>query len=126
MTDEQIRRILDDAQAYEDARENTFHSMLNDFYNRKMISTIVFVWVWGIAVVAGAVYSALQFFRNVETRDQIMYAGIFICCVQFLALTKIFAWQLIHRNGILREIKRLELRIAELSRKSGSSSDVAE
>jgi len=126
MTDEQIKRILDDAQVYEDARENTFRSMLGDFYNRKMISTIVFVWVWGIAVVAGAAYSAVQFFRNVETRDQIMYAGIFICCVQFLALTKIFAWQLIHRNGILREIKRLELRVAELSRKSDSPSDVAE
>ena len=126
MTDEQIKRILDDAQVYEDARENTLRSMLGDFYNRKMISTIVFVWVWGIAVVAGAAYSAVQFFRNVETRDQIMYAGIFICCVQFLALTKIFAWQLIHRNGILREIKRLELRVAELSRKSDSPSDVAE
>jgi hypothetical protein len=116
MTDERLRRILDDPQAYEDARENTFRSMLGDFYNRKMLSTAIFVWVWGLAVVAGATYSAIQFFRNVETRDQIMYAVIFICCVQFLALTKIFAWQLIHRNGILREIKRLELRIAEQSR----------
>lgn len=118
MTDEQIKRILDDSQAYEDARENTFRSMLGDFYNRKMISTVLFVWVWGIAVVAGATYSAVQFFRNVEMRDQIMYAAIFICCVQFLALTKIFAWQLIHRNGILREIKRLELRITELAQKT--------
>ena len=116
MTDEQIKRILDEAQDYEDARENTFRSMLGDFYNRKMLSTAIFVWMWGLAVVAGATYSAVQFFRNVETRDQIMYATIFICCVQFLSLTKIFAWQLIHRNGILREIKRLELRVAELSR----------
>jgi hypothetical protein len=121
MTDEQIKRILDDAQAYEDARENTFRSMLADFYNRKMISTVLFVWVWGLAVVAGATYSAIQFFRNVEMRDQIMYAAIFICCVQFLALTKIFAWQLIHRNGILREIKRLELRIAELGQAGNKS-----
>ena len=28
---------------------------------------------------------------------------------------KIFAWEMIHRNSIRREIKRLELRIAELS-----------
>ena len=117
MTDEQIRKIIEGPQEYEDTRENTFRSMLSDFYNRKMLFTAVFVWVWGIAVVAGAVYCGVQFFRNIETKDQIMYAAGFICCVQFLALTKIFAWQMIHRNGILREIKRLELRIAELPRK---------
>ncbi len=117
MTDEQIRRIIEE-QDYEGARENTFRSMLGDFYNRKMLFTAVFVWVWGLMVVAGAAYCGVQFFRNVEIRDQIMYAGLFVCCGQFLALTKIFAWQLIHRNGILREIKRLELRIAELPQKT--------
>jgi len=117
MTDEQIRRILEE-QDYESVRENTFRSMLGDFYNRKMLFTATFVWVWGIAVVAGAVFCAIRFLNTSETRDQIMFAAIFICCVQFLALTKIFAWQLIHRNGILREIKRLELRVAELSGKA--------
>ena len=117
MTDEQLRKIIDGPQDYEDIRENTFRSMLGDFYNRKMLFTAVFVWVWGVTVVAGAAYCGVQFFRNVETKDHIMYAAIFVCCIQFLALTKIFAWQLIHRNGILREIKRLELRVAELSRK---------
>jgi len=29
---------------------------------------------------------------------------------------KIFAWQMLHRNSIKREIKRLELRIAEMTK----------
>ena len=116
MTDEQIRRIIE-GQDYEDARENTFRSMLGDFYNRKMLFTATFVWVWGLAVVAGATYCAIEFLNTEQTRSQIMYAAGFVCCVQFLALTKIFAWQLIHRNGILREIKRLELRVVELTQK---------
>ena len=116
MTDEQIRRIIE-GQDYEDARENTFRSMLSDFYNRKMLFTATFVWVWGLAVVAGATYCAIEFLNTEQTRAQVMYAALFVCCVQFLALTKIFAWQLIHRNGILREIKRLELRVVELTQK---------
>ena len=116
MTDEQIRRIIE-GQDYEDARENTFRSMLGDFYNRKMLFTATFVWVWGLAVVAGATYCAIEFLNTEQTRAQVMYAALFVCCVQFLALTKIFAWQLIHRNGILREIKRLELRVVELTQK---------
>jgi hypothetical protein len=114
MNDEQIRKIIDGSHEYDDSREGTLRTMLADFYNRKMLSTAIFIWAWGIVVVAGAVYCAVQFFRNVEVRDQIMYAALFVCCVQFMALTKIFAWQMIHRNGILREIKRLELRVAEL------------
>jgi hypothetical protein len=36
-------------------------------------------------------------------------------------MIKVFAWQMIHRNNIKREIKRLELRIVELGQivKSG-------
>jgi hypothetical protein len=120
MNDEQIRKIIDGSHEYDDSKESTLRTMLGDFYNRKMLSVAVFIWAWGIVVIAAAVYCAVQFFRNVEIRDQIMYAALFVCCVQFLALTKIFAWQMIHRNGILREIKRLELRIAELPRKLDS------
>jgi hypothetical protein len=35
---------------------------------------------------------------------------------------KIFAWQMLARNSIKREIKRLELRIAELARSVGEKS----
>ncbi len=120
MNDEQIRKIIDGSQEYDDAKEGTLRSMLGDFYNRKMLSTAIFIWVWGLVVVGGAVFCAIRFFNTAETRYQIMFAAIFVCCVQFLALTKIFAWQLIHRNGILREIKRLELRVAEFSGKLDS------
>ena len=45
-----------------------------------------------------------------------MYGRTFFCCVIFVTFTRIFTWQMIHRNGITREITRLELRIAELSK----------
>jgi len=113
MNDEQIYKIIDDT--YDESRENMIGSMLGDFYNRKMLSMIIFLWAWALLFVAGAVYSAVLFFKNVETQSQIMYAVIFLTCCQFLGLMKIFAWQMIHRNGLKREIKRLELRIAELT-----------
>ena len=113
MDDELIKKIIDDN--YDVAREDTILSMARDFYSRKMLSTAIIVWVWAILFIAGAVYSAVQFFKNVETKSQILYAVVFICCCQFITLMKIFAWQMIHRNSLKRELKRLELRIAELS-----------
>jgi len=113
MNEEQIKTIIEDL--YDESRENTIWSMVGDFYNRRMLSMIIFLWAWALIFVAGAVYSAVLFFRNVETQSQIMYAVIFLTCCQFLGLMKIFAWQMIHRNGLKREIKRLELRIAQLN-----------
>lgn len=113
MNDKQIKKILDGT--YDEPREETIGSMLRDFYNRRMLSIVIFVWVWGLFIAGAAIYSGVKFFETDQTRSQIMYATIFIASCQFIALTKIFAWQMIHRNSIKREVKSLELRIAALT-----------
>ena len=105
MNEEQMQNIIDDT--YDESRESLLWSMAGDFYNRRMLSMIIFICTWALLFVAGAIYSGIQFFKNVETQSQIMYAVIFLTCCQFLGLMKIFAWQMIHRNGLKREIKRL-------------------
>jgi hypothetical protein len=44
-----------------------------------------------------------------------MYATIFICCCLGIGFIKAFGWVMMQRPRINREIKRLELRIAELN-----------
>ena len=99
----------------ESLKEDTLWSMVRQFYNRKMLSVIILAWVYFIIVLALAVLSGIRFFESEQTKDQIMYAAIFVCCVQLVSLIKIFAWQVVHRSGIKQEMKRLELRIAELN-----------
>jgi multisubunit Na+/H+ antiporter MnhG subunit len=113
MNDERIRQMMDDN--YDEAREDTIRSMLSEFYSRKMAATAAFIWAIGVIFLALAVYSAVAFFRTDQTKYQILYATIFITCFYTVGLMKIFAWQMLHRNSIKREIKRLELRIAELA-----------
>jgi hypothetical protein len=113
MNDEQIKKIIDGT--YDEPRADTIWSMAGDFYNRRMLSMIVFIWVWALAIMAVIIFSGIKFFAVATTKSQIMYAAIFLCGWQWIGLIKIFAWQLIHRNGIKREVKRLELRIAALT-----------
>jgi len=100
---------------YDDAKEDSLWSMATDFYNRKMLPVIILVWAYALVFIALTVFSAVKFFETEQIKYQIMYASIFICCIQFVSLIKIFAWQMIHRNGIKRQIKKLQLRIAELN-----------
>lgn len=113
MNDEQMRKIIGDT--YDETTEDTIWSMLKEFYNKKMISFVILLWIWAIVFIGGAIYCGIQFFRTEQTRYEIMHAALFVCFIYGIGLIKIFAWQLIHRNGLRREIKRLELRIAELA-----------
>ncbi len=113
MNDEQIKRMIEDN--YDDSREDGIRSMLGEFYSRKMAATSAFIWVVAMVYLGGAVYSAIAFFHTEQTRSQIMYAALFICCISIIGFLKVFAWQLLYRNSIKREIKRLELRLAELT-----------
>ncbi|HSV99376.1 MAG TPA: DUF6768 family protein [Sedimentisphaerales bacterium] len=109
-----IRQILDDA--YDDSRQDSIRSMIGDFYSRKMLSVAALVWTWAVIFFAGAGYSAVKFFESEQTSEQIMYASIFVCLVQFIGLMKVLAWQMMARNSIKREIKRLEIRAVELAK----------
>ena len=98
----------------DEPKEDTLWSMAREFYSRKMLGVIIIVWTYGLIFIAGAVFSAIRFFDTEYTKFQIMYAAIFVCCIQFIVLMKIFSWQMIHRNSIKRAIRKLELRIGEL------------
>jgi hypothetical protein len=89
--------------------------MVSDLYNRKTLSVIVVLWILIILFMAALVYSGIKFFKTDQVQFQIMYATIFTCCFLGVNIVKILAWQMGHRHGIKREIKRLELRIAELN-----------
>jgi hypothetical protein len=115
MSDEQIRRIIDDS--YDESKEEGIRAMGRDWFSRKMLSTVLFVWAWAIPLIALAVYSAIKFFETNQTREQIMYAALFVVSAQYVAGMKIFAWLMLHRRSIARSLKQVELRVAELNEK---------
>lgn len=113
MNEEEFKNLL--SAEYDESRGSSFSSMIRDFYNKKMQSIVIIVWSFALVFVAGAVVFGILFWKADETKMLILYATLFLVCIHWIDLMKIFAWQMIHRNGLKREIKRLEIRIAELS-----------
>ncbi len=111
MNDEKLMKALTDKQDYDEGRESVLSSSLRDFYNRKMRSVVLLTWGWGLAMLAVAIYSGIRFFQVEAVRNQILLAVIFLWSMQWLAIVKVFAWLMIVRNGLLREIKQLEHRL---------------
>jgi hypothetical protein len=115
MENEEIKKIIDNPEEYDESKEDTVRSWLKDAYSKEMRWVMINIWVWFLIFLVPLVFSIIQFFRIDRCRDQIMYATIFICCCLGIGFIKAFGWVMMQRPRISREIKRLELRIAELS-----------
>jgi hypothetical protein len=114
MNTSDIRKILD--QTYDDSREGSIRSMVSDFYSRRMLWTAAFIWAVGLVFFLGAIFTGVRLLGADQTRDQILYATGFLTFVNLLGLMKTFAWQMLYRNSLAREIKRLEIHVAELAK----------
>jgi hypothetical protein len=115
MNDEEIRKIIDDQGEYDESKESSMYSYLRDFYSKKMLWVALNVFVCYSVCLALMIFCAFKFFRTDHLGYQIMYAAIFICCNAWIGFVSVFAWVMMQRPRINREIKILELRIAELT-----------
>ena len=116
MTGDDVETRIVGTRYYDDSQEDTLWSMFCDFYNRKMLPIVIVAWAFFLLVAALAVLAAVRFFASDQVKDLIAYATLFVICCLCFCLINIFAWQMIHRNGLKRQINKLELRVAELAR----------
>ncbi len=113
MNEEQIKKIIEGT--YDESKEDTLLSMVGQLYSKKMLPSFIVHAAYSLPFLVGAVFCGIKFFRTDQIQFQIMHAAIFICCVQGIIFSKVKYWQMLHKNNISREIKRLELQIAELN-----------
>ena len=105
--------------------EATVQSFLNDrpltediiqgFRGRRRWMTI-FPMMLSLAYTALLVWCGYEFFQEETTRLQIAWATGFVCCALSICTTKVWVWGEWRRNSVLREIKRLELKLDQLAK----------
>ncbi|MHC4459602.1 MAG: DUF6768 family protein [Planctomycetota bacterium] len=106
-------KMIDDI--YDKQKEESLFSLIGELYSSRMLPSMAMHFLYSLPFIAGAVFCGIIFFKTEQTQFQIMYATIFVCCIQFCIFSKAKYWQMLHKINISREIKRLELRIAELT-----------
>jgi len=115
MDKEQIKKIIDSPEEYNDTKEESYISYARDFFKNSQRWAIILVFVHFFFFLALAIISGILFLISGTTKYQIMYAALFVVFILIGYLIKIFGWVWGSRNIISREIKRLEIRIAELN-----------
>jgi hypothetical protein len=117
--DEKIRDALgrEDAELLELVqKESPLHVVLIETFRGRHRWLNAMAVAWTFVALALIVVAAFQFFQAESTQAMIAWATAFLWFTLWVVMFKIWFWMEMQRLPIVREIKRLELRIAELSR----------
>ena len=118
--DKQIREALrqEDAELFEDhGGEQSMLEMVFESFHGRQRWLVFLVWFWTLVMFAGSIFCAVQFFRVDTTREMIAWAMGFIFGQVAVGMLKMWYFMELNKNALTREIKRVELQIARLSKR---------
>ncbi|WP_190808281.1 DUF6768 family protein [Flagellimonas sp. S3867] len=112
--DKLIKETLtkEEAKFYDELDEQNLFQMLGGLFKGKnswlaLIMNVINAVVFGLLI-----YCIIQTFDVENTNDLILWVGGVLVCFLTISMLKIYMWMQIHRNALMREIKRLELLIS--------------
>ncbi|MEW6249702.1 MAG: DUF6768 family protein [Planctomycetota bacterium] len=114
--DDDVRKALANGDAaYDlDREEGVFRQMAGLFRGRmRWMATVATIEAIAFSILL--VLAAIEFFQAEETKWQVFYAAAVLLLALMLLLVKIWGWIQMSRYALQREIKRLELRVIEMS-----------
>ena len=115
--DQLIREALsrEDSQAYDDLGEqNVIDQALGALQGRNRALKVLMM-ALSFVFFALSVYSAFQFFAVDATKDLILWASAFFLFMMATTSIKMWWWMEMEKYATIREIKRVELQLANLT-----------
>ena len=115
LNSDEIRNALEANGDYDLGRGETLRHMLAESFKGKTRWMAIIAAVYIVAFGALMVYAGVMAFLVDSLEELIMYVALFLVAANITAILKLWFWMMMNRNSVLREVKRLELRIVELA-----------
>ena len=121
---EEIDQIIKDsltqeeAKFYEELEEQNLLNKIGGVFKGKVGWLVIIMNILSLIALGFFIYCTVEFFNTDSTNELIKWGAGAIYSVLFICMIKIYFWQAMHKNDMLREMKRLELQIAALAGKN--------
>ncbi|WP_411766869.1 DUF6768 family protein [Winogradskyella sp. A3E31] len=117
--DQLIKETLteEEAKFYDSLEEQNVFGMLGGLYKGKNVWLTVLMHIMTMIAFGLMIYCLIQTFDVESTNDLMLWIAGFFLSLIVMSMLKVYAWMQIHRNAMIREIKRLELQVSSLSSK---------
>jgi hypothetical protein len=107
----------EEAKFYDDLNEQNVLGMIFGLFKGKNAWLLVMMNVVTVIFFGLFIYCLVQFFEVEETKDLLKWGLGSIVFLIGVSMLKVFAWMQMHKNALLRELKRLELQVTSLAGK---------
>ena len=116
--DELIKETLskEEAAFYDELEEQNLIGKIGEVYRGKLGWLAIIMNVVMVLMFMAFIYCIVQFFNTDNTNELIKWASAGFLSMIAMGMLKLFVWMQMDKNDILRELKRLELQLATLSR----------
>lgn len=114
--DRKIREALptNEAELLGPLDEPSLWNQVKEMFQGKLRWASILVAIGGVASWIFAVVSAVFFFQAEGVREMLAWAGGFGLSLIAISFCRLWFWLIMHRNTVVREIKRVELLVARL------------
>lgn len=112
--DEQIRNALtaEDQKAIDEIDNSAgLFELIGLTFTGKQAWLSYYMYFFGIVVAAAFVYFVIQYLGTSDIKSSLNWALLILGCGFSLTMLKVLGWQQMQKAEIMREIKRLEMRI---------------
>lgn len=112
--DEKIRNALvaEDQKAIDEIDDGAgLFELIGLTFKGKQAWMTYYMYFLGLIVASALVYFVIQYLGAADIKTSLNWALLILGCLFMITLIKILSWQQIHKAELLREIKRLEMRI---------------
>ncbi len=115
--DKLIKETLtqEEAKFYDELEEQNLFQMLAGIFKGKNTWLAIILNIMNIIIFGFLIYCIIQTMDVEKTNDLILWVGAIILCFLTMSMIKIYMWMQMHKNAVIREIKRLELQVSSLS-----------
>ena len=112
--DDKLRQALESGEPIELDRQDSVRDLLAQSFKAQKRWMVLFLWAEGLAIMGVGIWAIVRLYHAQELKQLIVWSTVLILCGVFYVLVKVIGWQWMNKYSILREIKRLELRISAL------------
>ena len=112
--DDKLRQALESGEPLELDRQDSLRDLLAQSFKAQKRWMVLFLWAEGLTLMVVGIWAIVRLYDAQELKPLIVWSTVLILCGVFYVLVKVIGWQWMNKYSIMREIKRLELRISAL------------
>ena len=112
--DEKIRTALaaEDQKAIDEIDDGAgLFELIGLTFKGKQAWISYYMYFLGLVITAAFIYFIIQYLGTTDIKESMNWALLILGCLFMITLIKVLGWQQIQKAELMREIKRLEMRI---------------